>query len=151
MPKWRRNTRLHKTREASFRFHSVEAGVFGPEDLARASLDQAWNAVPPERRRSHRRPSLCGLVGIALAFIPVRGAIVLGVDQRRDAADILRDANDCDRPPAAEAPALHSRGGLDGTQARRNAPGLSSRAPASGMATQIVRTASRRPGSTPIA
>ena len=29
----------------------------------------------------------------AIAFIPARGAFVLGVDQQRDAADILRDAD----------------------------------------------------------
>ncbi len=29
----------------------------------------------------------------AVAFMPARGAIVLGVDEQGDAADILRDAN----------------------------------------------------------
>jgi hypothetical protein len=47
----------------------------------------------------------------AIAFIPARGAFVLDVDQRRDAADIIGDTDATMRgakqQSAAEAPALH--------------------------------------------
>jgi hypothetical protein len=55
----------------------------------------------------------------AIAFIPARGAIVLGVDEQRDAADILRDADatigSAQQQRSTEAPALH--GSIDGEAA----------------------------------
>ena len=46
----------------------------------------------------------------AVAFVPARGAIVLGVDEQGDAADILRDADAAiggvQQESAAEVPAL---------------------------------------------
>ena len=49
---------------------AVEADVFGPEDVVvlRASLDQAWNALPPERWTEENVDALA-------AAISVRGAV----------------------------------------------------------------------------
>ena len=47
----------------------------------------------------------------AIAFVPARGAIILGVDQQRDAADIIGDADASigreQQERAAGAPALY--------------------------------------------
>ena len=67
--------------------------------------------VGRDGQRQHERERRIVQAESAVAFIPARGAIVFGIDEQSDAADIFRDADaaigGAQQESAAESAALH--------------------------------------------
>ena len=74
-------------------------------------LDSALDGIGGDGERQHERERRIVESESPIALIPARGALVLGVDQQRDAADIIGDPNatmrGAQQESAAEAAPLY--------------------------------------------